>query len=84
RSVSGFAENCTLAGISSLSTATRFAGLAAEGIGGIRGRKIDFTHLLQQGESGAAWLSFSAPRFLPAAKGGPCTAYKTRGRTSPG
>ena len=31
RSVSGFAENCTLVGISSLSTATRFAGLAAEG-----------------------------------------------------
>ncbi|WP_312265278.1 hypothetical protein, partial [Oscillibacter sp.] len=30
RSVSGFAENCTLVGISSLSTATRFAGLAAE------------------------------------------------------
>ncbi|MEY8387190.1 hypothetical protein AALC17_07805, partial [Oscillospiraceae bacterium 38-13] len=33
RSVSGFAENCTMAGISSLSAATRFAGLAAEGDG---------------------------------------------------
>ena len=34
RSVSGFAENCTLVGISSLSAATRFAGLAAERDGG--------------------------------------------------
>ncbi len=51
RSVSGFAENCTLVGISSLSTATRFAGLAAEGErGNARGRKNDFDHLLQDPE----------------------------------
>ena len=43
RSVSGFAENCTLVGISSLSTATRFAGLAAEGErGNARGVKNRF------------------------------------------
>ena len=34
RSVSGFAENCAMLGISSLSAATRSAGLAAEGDGG--------------------------------------------------
>ena len=33
-SVSGSAGNCAVAGISSLSAATRFAGLAAEGDGG--------------------------------------------------
>ena len=32
--------------------------------------------LLQKGYSGAAWLSFSAPRFLPAAKGGPARRIK--------
>ena len=47
RSVSGFAENCTLAGISSLSTATRFAGLAAEGErGNPRGPKNRFYPLI--------------------------------------
>ncbi|MDE6881296.1 MAG: hypothetical protein K2P20_08045, partial [Oscillospiraceae bacterium] len=40
RSVSGLAENCTLAGISSPSTATRSAGLAAE-----RGRGLQFGFL---------------------------------------
>ncbi len=37
RSVSGFAENCTLVGISSLSAATCSAGFAADGGRGMRG-----------------------------------------------
>ncbi len=39
RSVSGSAENCTLLGIPSLSTAIRCAGFAVEGDGG-RGSKV--------------------------------------------
>ncbi len=48
RFVSGFAENCTLVGISSLSTATRFAGLAAEGERGNPGAKNRFCPLIAQ------------------------------------
>ena len=68
RSVSGFAENCTLVGISSLSTATRFAGLAAEGErGNARGRKIDFNRLLQEKPLNRTVWRFFCFEWYPAA-----------------
>ena len=78
RSVSGFAENCTLVGISSLSTATRFAGLAAEGErGNARGRKNDFDHLLHVG---ASYISL-APTFSKVrARSLRCSSFPNRTR----
>lgn len=65
-SVSGFAENCVVMGISSPSAATRFAGLAAEGDGrrgGYEG-EFEFLRLLRKA------LEWSSEAFFARLGGG--------------